>query len=131
MNRPLDPPILWDEVWNAAHRAGMAAGTAKVPTPMVVQAHKDVFDDKSPVIEEWRAPQGVCGFAWIVVRPGNCSFARWCRKNKNTSKAYRGGEHLSVQMFGQSMERKQAYGAAFANVLESHGITAYMMSRID
>jgi hypothetical protein len=68
----------------------------------------------------------------VTVYPGNSSFALWAKKNKGWFSAYRSGMQMSVSAFGQSMERKEAYARAFAEVLRAElGIEAYSSSRMD
>ena len=116
----------------SAHAAGMAAGNAAKPHAMIVGEPTTLLgnqiDHSKPT---YYVPDGVCGFAWITVRPGTSSFARWLVKNGHARKAYRGGVDIWVHQFGQSMERKQAYAYAYAKVLNEAGITAYSESRMD
>jgi hypothetical protein len=81
----------------------------------------------------WFEPEGLCGFAWVKVTPGNSSFAKWLLKQKIVSGgAYGGGVDIWVSAFGQSYERKDAYAQAMAKVLvEELGIKAYAQSRLD
>lgn len=109
-------------LWDKAHAAGMIAGMPVIPTPMAVTDGQTVH-----IVAE-----GVCGFAWIVVRPATSSFARWAAKNKGARKEYGGGMCLRwVGEFNQSMTRKEAYAAAFAKTLREAGIEAYSRSRMD
>jgi hypothetical protein len=120
-----------EQLYARAHAAGMAAGEAARPTPMVVTEHRNPLDDSSPVIRTY-APvmSGVCGFAWVTVRPATSSFARYL-KARGHRRGYEGGIQIWVGEFGQSMERKEAYARAFAAVLREAGITAYAASRMD
>ena len=99
---------------------------------MHVVQHANPLDDSSPIVKRY-APvmDGVCGFAWVVVRPAGSSFGRWLRKERGHSLAYGGGVSIWVGSFGQSYERKYAYARAFAGVLEEAGIEAYAQSRLD
>jgi hypothetical protein len=99
---------------------------------MHVVQHKHPFDDSSPIIKRY-APvmDGVCGFASVIVRPGNSSFANWLRKQGKGYKSYYGGWEYSVHAFNQSLERKEAYARSFAAVLSEAGIKAYVSSRMD
>jgi hypothetical protein len=117
------------DLFATAHAAGMAAGEAAAPTPMHV-VRRDVVTGQ---ITKRYAPvmDGVCGFAWINVRPGNSPFANWLKKNTHASPAYQGGVEYWVREFNQSMERKEAFARAFARVLQEAGITAYAGSRMD
>lgn len=122
----------FEAIWNEAVQAGMNAGRGTTPNPMIVQQHKNMLDDNSPVVQEWFVGEGACGFAWIVVRPGNSSFAKWAKKTKGAKAHYGGGMLVKwVGEFNQSVARKEAYAAAFANVLQKYGIKAYSDSRMD
>ena len=96
-------------VWSAADAAGVAAAKAVVPNPMVVVAAGGG--------ESWHVSEGVCGFAWVTVKPGNHSFANWLKKECGCGKAYGGGVSVWVSAFGQSHTRKCEYARAFAKSL--------------
>jgi hypothetical protein len=117
-------------LWAKAMAAGMAAGNAAAPVPMVV-AQADIFGKPLPDAKRYFVPDGVCGFAWVVVRPGNSPFANWGKKAKLLSPNYGGGVKYWVGEFGQSMQRKEAFADAFAAVLSEAGINAYANSRMD
>lgn len=84
-------------------------------------------------------PFPACGFAWIVIRPGNCKFANWLKKEKSASKHYNGGVSLWVSKFGQSHDKKKAYARAFADTIENEliltqilpNMTVHAGSRLD
>lgn len=105
----------------AAHKAGQAAAEALVPRPMMVVGGG----------QRWHVPEGVCGFAWVIVRPGTSPYARWMRKALGTRKAYEGGEELWIRDYNQSYERKIAYARAYAEVLQKSGINATAGGRLD
>lgn len=116
----------FEEAVREADAAGMAAAEACTPTPMIVAGRGSGLRT-----QYWHVPEGVCGFAWVTVRPGTSSFARWARKN-GWDKAYRGGIQLWVGMFGQSYERKLAYARAYAGVLQQKlGIDAVASGALD
>lgn len=121
----------WPELHSKADAAGRVAATQHSPQPMIVQQHANMLDDNSPVVKEYFVSDGVCGFAWINIRPGNCSYALWAKKNLGARKGYYGGMELWVRDFGQSYERKHAYATAYANVLKEYGIKAYAGGRLD
>ena len=108
-------------IYAEAHRAGCAALEAIVPDPMIVSDQ----DGRA-----YYVGGGVCGFAWIRV-PGNTAFARWCKSQRIGHKGYPSGWSVWVHQGGQSMQRKEAYAVAFAEVLKSHGIKASAESRMD
>lgn len=119
------------ELWlKEAHEAGMKAANSAEVVPMVVRQHENPLDDSSAVVKEYFVGDGVCGFAWVTVRPGNSSFALFAKKN-GWKPAYSGGIQYWVSGFGQSMQRKFAYAGAFAGVLCSHGVKAYAHERMD
>ena len=124
------PQSQWRELYEYAHEEGMKAGAACVPTPMVVAQHANVADDSSPITQTWDAPEGVCGFAWITIHPGNCAFANWLKKHEKGGKAYGGGVIVNAK-FGQRMERNLAYASAFAGICHKAGIKVYVGSRMD
>jgi len=120
------------ESWLAeAHEAGMKAVQALNVVPMLVQAHSNPLDDSSPVVQSYFVGDGVCGFAWITVRPANSSFGLYVKKNHGWKSAYGGGIQKWVSDFNQSMQKKYAYASAFAQVLNSHGIVAIPGERMD
>lgn len=121
----------WQALYDKAHAAGLAAGQGIIPVPMTVVQHENPLNDDSPITRQWHVSEGVCGFAWVTVRPANSSFALWLKKQQLGSKAYHGGLQIWVHQFNQSMERKEAYAHAFASVLTAHGISAYAGSRLD
>lgn len=92
--------------WDTAVTAGKAAADATTPVPMVVG---DPSSGKT-----WNVPSGVCGYAWVLVRPGNSKFANWLKRNDLASKAYGGGVSHWVSDYGQSMEKKGAFAGAVA-----------------
>lgn len=123
---------------NQAHWAGMVAGKALKPTPMVVQEHANVLDDSSPVVQSWTVNSGVCGFAWVQTNEhGNSKFVKFLKAESGKGvldgkKAYYGGYYVTwVSEFGQSMEQKEAYADAFAVVLQEAGLNCYSGSRMD
>lgn len=119
-------------LYEKAHAAGMAAGDAAIPVPMHVVELANPFDDNSPVVRQY-APvmDGPCGFASVVIRPGNSSFARYMKAKRGARKAYYGGTQMWVHEFGQSVTRKYAYAGAFARVVSEAGVFALPESRMD
>ena len=75
-----------------------------------------------------------CGFAWVNIKPGTSPFARSLKKHNlvDTTSYYGGYDIWDPAGFNtQSMDIKEAGAEAYANVLESYGINASMMSRAD
>jgi hypothetical protein len=123
-----------------ARAAGLAAGAAARPVGMLVGTPRDPmgslrggdgggFDPSQPV---YAVPDGVCGFAYVRVRPGTSRFARWLVRNGLARPdSYAGGVFFGVSEFGQSLTRQDAWATAFAAVLTAAGVTAYSESRMD
>ena len=114
------------EIWAEAWAAGIMAGLACRPKPMVVGQHDGQFLHIIEVVDD-----GACGFAWVKIRPANGKMARWLKAQKIGHKAYAGGWDVSVRDFGQSLERKASAARATAAVLVKHGIDATSHNRID
>lgn len=123
----------WESVWNEAHKAGMIAGQGVTPVPMIVGSPSTPLgNDIDPTKKTYFVPDGCCGFAWVVVYPGNHSFANWAKKTHDARAEYGGGCCVKwVHEFNQSMTRKEQYAQAFAEVLRKHDIKAYAKSRMD
>jgi len=119
-------------IYNEAFEAANAAAAAAQPVPMVVGRAAGLFGSAIvPGTEEFVA-DGVCGFAWVKIRPARGEFVKWCKANNiGRPDDYAGGYLISMRQGNQSMQRKEAAGDAFAKVLQSYGINAYMQSRID
>lgn len=124
-----------------AETAARAAYHAATPTPMIVGTPKDPvasllggddggLDPGQPI---YHVAGGVCGFAWVNIRPANSSFARRARKLIGGHKGYYGGWEIrpEVGRGDQSYERKLAACTAYADVLREAGITAYADGRLD
>lgn len=122
------------ELYERAYAAGVAAGAAVRPVPMVVGEAKSLVGPGSDEIDyskfTYYEPEGVCGFAWVKIK-GNEAFGRWAKKAGLARSSYPSGLQIWVREFGQSMERKEAFARAFAKVLNEAGVTAYADSRMD
>jgi hypothetical protein len=125
----------FEAAYAKAAEAGRAAGEAKVPRAMMVSQPSNPLDANSLPKAMWHVPEGVCGFAWVNVSPGNSSFAKWLVKNKLARKAYGGGVDIWISAFNQSMERKEACAQAMASVLKAElgesKLSIYASSRLD
>jgi hypothetical protein len=122
-----------DEIYREAYEAGIKAGNAVQVTPMVVGTETSPF---SNIIDETKQTYfvegGVCGFAWVKIRPARGKFVQWLKEQNIGSKDnYEGGYTIWCHEFGQSLTRKEAFAGAFAEVLRNYGIDAYGQSRID
>jgi len=123
-------------LWNRGRAAALEAGKNAIPTPMVVgtPTPETMWEPQGkldPNQPQYYVEDGVCGFAWVKVRPGTSSFARWLKKQGHGYSAYRGGIDVSISDFGQSMQRKEAAAKAMAKVWADAGINCYAQSRMD
>lgn len=111
------------DLFSAANAAGRAAATTAVCTPMVVTwnggANREVVED------------GVCGFAWVNIKPARGAFVKYLKANKIGHKSYQGGWDIWISDYGQSMTRKEAHAHAMAEFLRTHGLNAHADSRMD
>ena len=82
--------------------------------------------------QQWFEADGVCGFAWIKIRPARGEFVKWLKKNNiGKTDSFEGGYMIWISDYNQSMQKKETYARAFARVLADNGIRAYSMSRMD
>lgn len=110
-----------DALVQRAMDAGVAAGAAVTPEPMTVVGGGETY----------HVPEGLCGFAWVVVSPATTRFAKRLKTRHGWRKHWRSGVSYWVSLFDQSYERKKAYAEAFARVLREAGVQAVAGSRLD
>ena len=111
-------------LFTAAHIAGQVAADALTPRPMIVE---DKANGK-----EYHIPDGVCGFAWVKIRPAKGKFVSWLKSaGIGSTDTYAGGYQIWISDYGQSMDKKYAYADAFAEYLRNNGIKALADSRMD
>ena len=114
------------KIYNEAHEAGIKAGMRSTPEPMTVR-----YTDRDGNIRRDTINEGVCGFAYVWIKPARGKFVKFLKDNRIGYSSYEGGYKVSVHEFNQSMERKLAYAKAFCEVLDSYKIKAYSQSRLD
>lgn len=131
MNKTSANELVFQTIFNEAMKRGREAAQACRPTPMMVAQHASPLDDASPIEKSWIVEGGVCGFAWIVIRPATSAFARWLKKQRHGGVGYYGGLEVAISDYGQSMEKKEAHARAMSKYLQSVGIKAYAQSRMD
>jgi hypothetical protein len=128
---------MFEKIWAEATEAGRKAVAACTPRPMVVS--EVGLDDKPyPGSKSYFVEDGVCGFAWVMVRPATTAFAKWLKTLPRTGEylepRYDGclkGISIWIIVGNQSMQKKEAYAEAMAKVLEAHGFRASAGSRLD
>tara|TARA_B100001996_G_C18627131_1_gene580233 strand:- start:7 stop:396 length:390 start_codon:yes stop_codon:yes gene_type:complete len=121
-----------EKLLERAHLLGMDAGRGSTPTPMVVGTPTETFgseiDHSKPT---YFVEGGVCGFAGVVIKPARGKFVSYLKSLDMGYKHYYGGYYVPVRVFGQSLERKEAYAEAFAKALSECGMSCYVDSRMD
>lgn len=127
------PAEKFQSIWNEAQQAGVNAANKCAVVPMLVGAPTTPLGtelDLSKPVEF--VADGVCGFAWVSVKPGTSSFAKWLVKNNLARRdSYAGGVCIWIGDYNQSMQRKEAHAYAMAEVFRKHDIRAYGASRMD
>lgn len=121
------------DVYRRALKAGIDAGKAALPMPMIVGQPTSLFSNQLDYSRPTHyVSEGVCGFAWVVIYPGNHPFANWLKKHGFGSSAYGGGVQIWVSHHNQSLERKEAHARAMVEVFRSSGLEkVYSGSRMD
>lgn len=129
---------VWNELYETARNAASEAWKACKPIPMIVGQAKGLFGNEIvPGTEEFVA-DGVCGFAWVRIKPARGPFVKFLEANKiGRRDEYAGGwyipsyQTLNFNDMSQSMQRKEAACDAFADVLYRNGVNAWSESRMD
>jgi len=111
-----------------AEAAGQLAVSAMSVNPMIVEQPG----------RSYYVADGVCGFAWVDITPknkGNTTLGKQERKILECAgfrKDWTGKKYnLWISGFNQSMQKKEAYAHAYAEVLRKAGLNAYAGSRMD
>lgn len=121
-----------DQILETARQAGLNAGANHNPTPVVFGTAKTILSNEIDYTQPtYYEEEGLCGFAWVKIRPARGKFVNYLKQLGIGRKSYEGGYDIRVSEFGQSYERKEAYARAFAKVLNDNGINAIPMSRLD
>jgi hypothetical protein len=122
-----------------ANAAGIAAVEKLNVVPMIVGQETSLF---SNVIDRskptYYVADGVCGFAWVDVYPANKGNTRAGKEERKLLERfgfrkndYEKTYQLWISAYNQSMQKKETYARAFAEVLRSNGLKAYSGSRMD
>lgn len=120
-----------------AEKLGYMAGRKIVPEPMTV-VERAGLSMNAPIVKVYKPiADGVCGFAWVVVKSGSTSFARWLQREGKSHKRYHGGVSIWVRDHNQSYTRKMAHAEAMADYLNEHieelgnNLTIFAGGRLD
>jgi hypothetical protein len=77
---------------------------------------------------------GPCGFAWIIIKPGTSSFARWLVKEHHANPDhYYGGVNIRIADYQQCLGASEEYARAFSLELRKYYPDLHIkpMSRMD
>lgn len=119
------------DIYREAYEAGLEAGKAVV-LPKFIVGDAVGLSNEIDYSKPTYVLNGLCGFAWINIKPARGKFVTWLKENKiGSTDSYYGGYTIWVHEFGQSVDQKSAFADAFAKVLNDNGITAYGASRLD
>lgn len=113
------PELFCSILYGYASRAAEQAAKKCIPTPMYIHGYEE------PI------PDGVVGFAWVVIHDARKRFPRWLKKQQIGYLGYNGGWIVRAKGCGQSFDRAKAYANAFAKVLHQNGIDCTVESRLD
>ena len=130
---------LFNDICVKADAAGKAAVEKAFIRPMIVGQEKGFMSGKidySKPVEF--VEDGVCGFAWVDIYPqhkGTTTLGKMERKVYEAcgfKKAFESKKYYKwISDYNQSMQKKEAYARAFAEVLRANGLKAYSGSRLD
>jgi hypothetical protein len=116
------------DIHHEAMMAGQRAASAVTPEPMVLVNHRTGY--------VYEVAQGACGFAEVRVK-GNTGFGRWAkqsgwRRTEYCMGGYRNpGYSMSIHLYGQSLELKEAFALAYAEKARELGAPVFAFSRMD
>lgn len=105
---------MFDDIWNEAIEAAKAAHASCKPHPVIFGQAKDLFSNEFVPGTEERCDDGVCGVAYMTIRPARGPFVAWMKKNRKGDSGVYGGWTISPYDLDpslsrtQSMERKEA-----------------------
>lgn len=122
-----------------AKACGHAAVEKLDVVPMIVGQETSLFSNKIDYSKPtYYVADGVCGFAWVDVYPANKGNTRAGKEERKLLESfgfrkndYEKSYQLWISEFNQSMQKKETYARAFAEVLRANGLKAYSGSRMD
>lgn len=129
----------FDLIVKEADAAGKAAVEKLEVVPMIVGQETSMFSNKIDYSKPtYYVADGVCGFAWVDVYPANKGNTRAGKEERKLLErfGFRKNDYaktyqLWVSAYNQSMQKKEAYARAYADVLRANGLKAYSGSRLD
>lgn len=130
---------LIEQAFREAQQAALNAFYECKPTPMIVGQAVSLFSNEIVPGTREVVEDGVCGFAWVTIKPARGPFVKWLKQNKIGRSGTYGGWTISSYDTtpgtgsSQSMQRKEAGCKAFVNVIKAYfpDMKIWMESRID
>lgn len=114
-----------------AEQAAVKAANGAQPEGMIVFEADGLSNRPKPDARAYFVSGGVCGFAWVNVKPGNGRIARALKQLGGNSRvancsadSYYGGVTAWMFVGGQSHARKCEAAAAYARVIEAFAAEA-------
>lgn len=124
---------LEEVIYNLAVWHAETASKNIVPHPVRwASAHRwsDVGID--PDQPSWVENEGLCGFAWVTIRPARGEFVKYLKSRGIGHKNYSGsGWTINTTTLEQSFERNEAWANTFCAILEKYNIHSTVTTRLD
>jgi len=126
VDKSLPKALYYEKLYQVANARGLKA-SIEVKTSPVSLSDGNIM------------PDGLCGFAWVLLPDGRKGFARWIIKNELGNTRGGGGVWISSKVdrkslptaSSQSMDRNEAYAVAFSKVLKANGVDSFTESSLD
>lgn len=126
------------DIFNKARIAATIAFRDCKPNPVIFGQAKDLFSNEMVPGTEELVMDGLCGFAWINIKPARGEFVKFLKRNNIGHPGVYGGWTISAYNVGipgssQSMERKEAGCKAFVAVIKEYfpDMRIWVESRLD
>lgn len=130
--------LMISEIFSEACTAAVKAFHDAKPTPVIFGQAKGLFGNEMVPGTEELVEDGVCGFAWINIKPARGEFVKFLKSKNIGRKGVYGGYTISAYDIGipgssQSMERKEAGCKAFVAVIKKYfpDMRIWVESRMD
>lgn len=126
-------------ICDKADSAGKTAvGCLKV-VPMTVGQETSMFSNEIDYTKPtYYVEDGMCGFAWVDVFPANKGNTKAGKEERIILKStgfnlndYTKTYQFWISDYNQSVQKKETYARAYAEVLRENGLKAYGGSRLD
>lgn len=132
---------MWDfeTRWTEACKKAEEAFIACKPIPMIVGQAESIFSNRIVPGTEEIVNDGVCGFAWVNIKPARGDFVKQLKMRNIGNKGVYGGytisfyEICSKHRGSQSMQRKEAACRAFVENIKFYypNLKIWVESRLD